>query len=183
MSTVSHLGLTFGLLYTREQIEKVIDNLSKEINEYYDNILKKEGHLDLVVVCVLKGAFMLFSDLVKKINHKHSHEFIRCKSYEGTESTGKLIVETQLKPETFTNKHVLLVEDIHDTGHTLMELIRILEEFKPIKVDTVVLVKRPDKPVNIDLKFCGLVCNDFIIGYGLDYEEWGRHFPQIYQKI
>jgi hypoxanthine phosphoribosyltransferase len=125
----------------------VIGNLGTEINAYYNQILKEEGHLELVVVCILKGAFMFFSDLVKKIDHPHTHEFIRCRSYEGTESTGKLIVETPLKPENFAGKHILLVEDIHDTGHTLKKLINLLGEFKPIKIDTVVLVKRPDKAV------------------------------------
>ena len=66
---------------------------------------------------------------------------------------------------------------MHDTGHTLKELVHYLELFNPKKIDTAVLVKRPDKPLQVDLKFCGLVCDDFIIGYGLDYNEWGRHFP------
>jgi hypoxanthine phosphoribosyltransferase len=136
-----------------------------------------------VVVCVLKGAFMFFSDLVKQIEHPHTHEFIKCRSYEGTETTGKLLVETPIKPENFANKHILLVDDIHDTGHTLEKLIRTLEDLKPKKIDTVVLVRRPDKPIKIDLKFNGLICNDFIIGYGLDIDEWGRNLPEIYQKI
>lgn len=53
----------------------------------------------------------------------------------------------------------------------------LFQEFKPKRIDAVVLVKRPDKPVTIDLKFSGLVCNDFIVGYGLDLDEWGRHLP------
>lgn len=67
MTTVSYSGLTFRLLYSREEIEKVVSNIANQVNAYYSEILKKEGHLDLVVVCVLKGAFMFFSDLVKKI--------------------------------------------------------------------------------------------------------------------
>ena len=126
---------------------------------------------------------MFFSDLVKRIEHAHTHEFVRCRSYSGTESTGKLILETELKAEKFENKHILIVEDIHDTGHTLQQLIELFGEMKPKRVDTVVLVKRPYKKVNIDLKFCGLDCSDFIVGYGLDFNEWGRHLPEIYQKI
>lgn len=98
MTTVSHQGLTFKLLYSQQHISHIISTLAREINQYYSSILDKEGNLDLVVVCVLKGAFMFFSDLVKKIEHNHTHEFIRCKSYTGTESTGKLTVETELKP-------------------------------------------------------------------------------------
>lgn len=62
-------------------------------------------------------------------------------------------------------------------------LINLLSEFKPKRIDTTVLVKRPDKQVEIDLKFYGLVCSDFIIGYGLDFDEWGRHLSEIYQKV
>lgn len=91
-----------------------------------------------------------------------------------------MIVETPLKAEKFAGKHVLIVEDIHDTGHTLKNLINLLEEFKPRKVDTAVLVKRPDKPILIDLKFTGFDCNDFIIGYGLDIDEQARNLPEIY---
>ena len=62
------------------------------------------------------------------------------------------------------------MDDIHDTGHTLQRLINTLAELKPKKIDAAVLVKRPDKPTKIDLKFFGLLCNDFIIGYGLDLD-------------
>jgi hypoxanthine phosphoribosyltransferase len=109
MATVSYDGLTFGLLYSREEIDKVVTNIANQVNAYYSEILKKEGHLDLVVVCVLKGAFMFFTDLVKKIEHPHTHEFIRCKSYEGTVTTGKVIVETPLKAENYTGRNVLIV--------------------------------------------------------------------------
>jgi hypoxanthine phosphoribosyltransferase len=81
-----------------------------------------------------------------------------------------LIVQTPIKPENFANKHILIVDDIHDTGHTLQRLINTLNDLKPKKIDAAVLVRRPDKPTQIDLKFCGLVCNDFIIGYGLDLD-------------
>ena len=94
-----------------------------------------------------------------------------------------MTIQTELKPQIFANKYVLVVEDIHDSGNTLKELISILSEFKPKKIDTVVLVKRPDKPVQIDLRFYGLDCADFIIGYGLDFDEFGRHLPEIYEKI
>lgn len=62
-------------------------------------------------------------------------------------------------------------------------MIEELNKLKPRQVDTVVLVKRPDKAVHIDLKFYGLECGDFIIGYGLDFDEFGRNFPDIYQKV
>ena len=91
-----------------------------------------------------------------------------------------MVVETPLKPENYAGKYVLIVEDIHDTGHTLKKMIALLEGFKPKAIDTAVLIKRPDKPILIDLKFTGFDCNDFIIGYGLDFNEQGRHLPEIY---
>lgn len=183
MSTKTHKGLTFGLLYDQEYIRGVIDRIANEVNAYYENILKEEGTLDLVVICILKGAFMFYSDLVKQIKFEHTNEFIRAKSYAGTNSTGDLHIETELKPENFAGKSLLIIEDIHDTGNTLMKLIKVLEGLKPRRIDTAVLVKRPDRPVLIDLKFYGLVCDDFIVGYGLDFDEFGRSFPEIYQKI
>lgn len=63
-----------------------------------------------------------------------------------------------------------MIEDIHDTGTTLSELIDLLKDLKPRRIDTAVLVKRPDKPAKVDLKFIGLECADFIIGYGLDLD-------------
>lgn len=78
---------------------------------------------------------------------------------------------------------MLIVEDIHDTGHTLEKLFKSFYAIGAKLVDCAVLVRRPDKPAKIKLNFCGLSCNDFIIGYGLDLDEWGRNLPEIYQKI
>ena len=88
MATVSIKGLTFQKLYSHEHILEVVASLGKQINQYYEELRAKEGSVELVVVCVLKGAFMFYSDLVKHITHEHTTEFIRIKSYQGTESTG-----------------------------------------------------------------------------------------------
>ena len=72
---------------------------------------------------------------------------------------------------------------MHDTGTTLKGIVSMIEEFKPKKVDIAVLVVRPDKPLKVDIKFKGLECSDFIVGYGLDFDEFGRSLPEIYQKV
>lgn len=113
---------------------------------------------------------MFYSDLVRGLKYSIRNEFIRAKSYEGLNSTGELHLETPLVAEHFTGKSLLIVEDIHDTGNTLIKLIATLETLKPKRIDTAVLIKRPDRPVKIDLKFWGLECDDFIVGYGLDYD-------------
>lgn len=77
-------------MYDRATIQKMVASIADRINQYYSEIKEKEGGLDLVVVCVLKGAFMFYSDLVKMIHHDHTNQFIRVKSYQGTESKGEL---------------------------------------------------------------------------------------------
>jgi hypoxanthine phosphoribosyltransferase len=113
---------------------------------------------------------MFYADLVKEIVHPHRNDFVRLKSYSGLNSTGELRVEGELRGEDFTGKSLLIVEDMHDTGHTLKKFIKLLEGLNPKRIDTAVLIRRPDRPVEIDLKFCGLVCDDFIVGYGLDFD-------------
>ena len=72
---------------------------------------------------------------------------------------------------------------MHDTGNTLKGIVALIEEYKPKQIDSAVLVVRPDKPMQVDIKFKGLECSNFIVGYGLDYDEFGRSFPEIYQKV
>jgi hypoxanthine phosphoribosyltransferase len=145
--------------------------------------VKEGGELDLVVACVLKGAFMFYTDLVKSIRHIHASEFIRCSSYHGEESTGKLTFSEAINPQSFKGKHVLIVEDIHDTGHTLKTIVAMVKEMGAKTVEVAVMVIRPDKPLQVDIKFRGLECSGFIIGYGLDFNEKVRNLPDIYQKV
>jgi hypoxanthine phosphoribosyltransferase len=67
-------------------------------------------------------------------------------------------------------KHVLIVEDMQDTGNTLKKIVALFRELKPKTIDIAVLIRRPDKQTDLDIKFCGLECSDFIIGYGLDFD-------------
>jgi hypoxanthine phosphoribosyltransferase len=158
------------LLYDQPTIRGVIARIAGEVNAYYEKLRAEEGGLDLVVICVLKGAFMFYSDLVKEIAHPHRNDFVKLRSYQGLNSTGELRVETEMRAEDYAGRSVLIVEDMHDTGHTLKKFIKLLQELGPKRIDTAVLIRRPDNPVEIDLKFCGLVCSDFIVGYGLDFD-------------
>ena len=72
---------------------------------------------------------------------------------------------------------------MHDTGNTLKNIVALFQELKPKKIDVAVLVVRPDKPLQVDIKFKCLECSDFIVGYGLDFDEFGRSLPEIYQKV
>ena len=80
-NTKSHKGLNFQMLYEPQAIQEVVGRLAKQINAHYQEIKEKEGSLDLVIICVLKGAFMFYSDLVKLIEHNHSNQFIKARSY------------------------------------------------------------------------------------------------------
>lgn len=100
-------------------------------------------------------------------------EFLKLQSYIGMQS-GEITMEKILSPEVFEGRHVLVVEDIHDTGKTLKKIIEELQKLNTAKVDIAVLVRRTENPFEIDLKFTGIVCSEFIIGYGLDYNGLAR---------
>ena len=99
---------------------------------------------------------MFYSDLVKQISHPHTCEFIKCRSYEGTQSTGSVTFSLEPRPNAFTGKNVLIVDDIHDTGKTLESIVEKIAQLKPKTIDCAVLVVRPDKPVRMGLRFKGL---------------------------
>ena len=92
MSTKHHKGLEFGLLYDEDTIKKTIARLAGQINDYYAQIKQKEGDIELLVICVLKGAFMFYSDLIRLLDHVHTNQFIKIKSYSGLQSTGAITV-------------------------------------------------------------------------------------------
>lgn len=126
MSTKTHNGLTFQLLYDEQTIRGVIQRIAGEVNSYYEKLRDQDGTLDLVVLCVLKGSFMFYSDLVKEIQHPHRNDFVKIKSYAGLNSTGELKIETEIRPEDYAGKSILVVEDMHDTGNTLRQFIKVL---------------------------------------------------------
>jgi hypoxanthine phosphoribosyltransferase len=128
---------------------------------------------------VLKGSTFFLSDLGRQITSDARFEFIRAKSYTGTGSTGKVTV-TDL-PQNLGDKHVVLVEDILDTGLTLANLVELVRAQKPLSLRVVVLLDKPGRrprPVEADL--VGFtIDNDFVVGYGLDCDERFRQLPDI----
>lgn len=109
MSTKTHKGLTFHLLYDQQTVRAVVARIAAEVNAYYEKVRNSEGTLDLVVVGVLKGAFMFYADLVREIAHPHRNDFVRLKSYAGLSSSGELRVEGEVRGEDFAGKSVLVV--------------------------------------------------------------------------
>jgi hypoxanthine phosphoribosyltransferase len=166
------------VLYSEEAIAERLRALADQINKDY------EGK-DLVVVCVLKGAFMYFSDLVKLITVSPEVDFVRCASYgKGTSST-KTISFTKDLEVSIEGKHVLIVEDIVDTGHTMAFLIKQLEARGAVSIRlTAIVDKFERREVDVTVDYPGFTLQKgFIVGYGLDYAEKYRELGAIYEAV
>lgn len=161
------------VMYTQDEIQKRIQKIATEIdNDYNGN--------EVVVISVLKGAIFFTVDLVKKMKTPITLEFIQVSSYQGTESTGNVIVKKDLDGD-ISGKDVLIVEDIIDTGYTLKYLKEYLQTLNPKSVKIAVLADKKDRrkaDINIDYT-CFEIENKFIVGYGFDVDERGRNIPYI----
>lgn len=162
-------------LYTREDIRKRVEQLGEQIT-------KKYGDEPLVVVCVLKGAFIFFADLVRCIDNKNMIvDFIRLSSYgNGTESSGHVTFSRDVEVN-IEGKHVLIVEDCVDSGHTMHFLMEQFRARNPRSLELAALVdKKARRVVDVHVDYPGFVMDDgFIVGYGLDYAEKLRTLPDI----
>lgn len=157
-----------------EDIQSAITRLAQKIDHDYQG---EKPHF----LVVLNGAFMFASDLLKNIHLDCEISFIRLSSYEGTASTG-VVKEVVGLAEEMEKKHIIVVEDIIDTGNTISALDIILQNENPASVKYCTLLLKPDaykKDIKID--YVALeIPNDFVVGYGLDYDELGRNLNAIY---
>lgn len=160
---------------TEEQIQKKVQEIGTELS-------KKLKDKSVVAVCVLKGSFVFFSDLVRHINTDIACEFFGVSSYHGTSSSGEVKVTLDLS-HPIEGKHVILVEDIVDTGLTMNYLINSILSRKPASLTTVALLEKPEAlKVKCKLDYVGFkITNEFVVGYGLDYEGYYRNLPYIGQ--
>ncbi|MBY0515798.1 MAG: hypoxanthine phosphoribosyltransferase [Bacteriovoracaceae bacterium] len=144
-------------------------------------ITKDFGEEELVVICVLKGAFIFCSDLIKKINRPMTLEFIALSSYgEGTQSSGNVRLEMDVTCN-IEGKNVLIVEDIVDSGLTIKTLMAMLALRQPKTVKLASLLYKPSKlKHHVEIDYLGFEIEDkFVIGYGLDYAGRYRELPYI----
>lgn len=158
-------------------------DIQKRIKEMGASLTDKFKGKSLVAVCVLKGSFMFYSDLIRAINCDMSCEFIGLSSYGNqSQSSGEVKLTLDLN-SSVEGKHLLLVEDIIDTGLTMNYLHQILNPRKPASITTVSLLHKPDaKKVDCKIDLVGFkIPNDFVVGYGLDYQNNYRHLPYIAQ--
>ncbi len=177
MKEISILDKTFRELITEEKIRKRIDELANQINS------DLAGH-DVVFLGILNGAFLFAADLFRRINLQSRISFIKLASYKGTSSSGS-IRELIGWNEDIRNKTVVVVEDIVDTGNTLERVFGELVIRKASEIKIATMLYKPDAyKKDIFLDYVGFnIPNDFVVGYGLDYDGFGRNLPSIYTLI
>lgn len=170
-------GLTFELSIPEEKIQAEVTRVAAELNRDLED-------RNPVFLGILNGAFMFAGDLFKQITIPCQITFLKLASYEGTASTGtvrQLIgINQELKDRT-----VVILEDIVDTGITLDTIIRQLSGYQPKEILVATMLYKPEaaqKEVKLD--YIGMtIPNDFVLGYGLDYDGYGRNLPEIYTLV
>lgn len=135
-----------------------------------------------VVIGVLKGAVFFLMDLLQATELRCQLEFTQLSSYHGTESSGKIIEHLPITAD-LKGRHVIVVEDIVDTGGTLHYFLELLKEKEPASIELAALLLKPEALKHkIDVKYLGFnIADQFVVGYGMDYNEAGRNLKDIYQ--
>lgn len=177
MSTIKIKDKTFAVSIPEAKIQQEVKRVAEEIN----NDLKDENPLFL---SVLNGSFMFASDLMRNLTIPCEISFVKLASYEGTSSSGKMKELVGLSEE-IKGRTVVVVEDIVDTGFTMQHLLNRLAEHAPKEVRIATLLVKPDKlQVDLDIRYVAMhIPNDFIVGYGLDYDGYGRNYRDIYTVV
>lgn len=155
--------------------------LKAKCQELGQRIARDYAGKDLLVVGILKGSIMFFSDLIKNIDIPLNIEFMVVSSYgNGTESSGKVNIKKDLGVD-IKGRHVLLVEDIIDSGITMDQLMAELSKREPASLKLCALLSKPSRrQVEVNIDYCGYeVPDEFLVGYGLDYAENYRNMPVI----
>jgi len=177
MSIVKIKDKTFKTSIVEAEIQQHIKEVAARINK------DLEGKNPLFLA-VLNGAFMFAADLMKEITIPCEISFVKLASYQGTISSGK-VKEIFGINEDLTGRHIVIVEDIVDTGRTMHQMVEGLGTRNPGSVDICALFVKPEKLEEpLDIKYsCFEIPNDFIVGYGLDYDQQGRNLREIYTLV
>ncbi len=173
------------ILISEQELQARIAELGQELNATYDDDDKP------LLVCVLKGAFMFLADLVRHLDMRHEVDFMEISSYgSGTVSSGVVRILLDLE-QNIEGRHVLIVEDIIDSGHTLDYVIRNLGTRRPASLRICTLLNKPSRrEIDIPVDWVGFeIPDEFVAGYGLDFDEVYRNLPfigvlkeKVYQK-
>lgn len=177
MSRVTIKDKTFEVSIPEAEIQRRVRAIADRINH------DMRGK-DPVFLAVLNGAFVFAADLIRCITIPNEISFVRLQSYEGTDSTGKVKEVIGLNTD-IRGRNVVILEDIVDTGRTMKEMIATLEQQHPASIHICTLLLKPGKlAVPLDVEYAAIrIPNDFILGYGLDYDQLGRGLRDIYTLV
>jgi hypoxanthine phosphoribosyltransferase len=177
MQTIQLLDKKFSLSISEEKIIKSIDNVAEKINAD----LSEQNPL---FVSILNGSFMFAADLMKRINFPCQISFVKLASYHGTTSTNNVLELVGLN-ENLTGRTVVIIEDIIDSGLTITKVTELLKSRGADKIVVATLLFKPEAlKHNISLDYVAMeIPNDFIVGYGLDYDGYGRNLKNIYTLV
>lgn len=174
---VKVLDKEFELLISKNKLDEKVNELAGILNQQYRHI---EG--PVLMIGILNGSFIFMADLIRLLNFTCTVQFIRIESYAGMNTTGVVKMEADVAPK-WIGKHVIVIEDIVDTGHTLNRFVPVLKSYHPLSVSVCALLFKEEAvevPVQLD-HFCFSIGKKFVVGYGLDYDGFGRNLPEIYQ--
>ena len=174
MDKIKLLDRRFKKMIPAEEIDKAVERVAEQLNERYAGKTP-------VFLGVLSGSFLFLSDLVRKINFDSRLAFVKISSYEGTQSTGN--VKQQLGIDVdIEGKDIIIVEDIVETGHSMNYLLDYLQQRNPASVSICTLFFKPEKFLyEYKIDYVAMpIGNEFIVGYGLDYNQIGRNLKDIY---
>ncbi len=177
MKRIKLLDREFEISLPFEKIDKAIEKIAKQMNiELADK--------DPLMICILNGSFMFAADLMKKLSFPCEISFVKLSSYEGTKTSGKIKELIGLN-ENIEGRNIVVLEDIIDTGITMQMIKKQLLGFNPADLKIASMLFKPEAcNVDLDIDYTGLeIPNDFIVGYGLDYNGYGRNLPDIYTVV
>ena len=175
--TIKVKDKTFSVSISERALKRQIKRIAEKINRDY------EGQ-EPVFLAVLNGSFIFAADLLREIDLPCEISFVKLASYEGTSSTGSIREVIGLNID-ITNRPVIIVEDIVDTGLTMAHMLETLQKQNPASIDICTLLLKPEKlQVRLDIRYvCMQIPDDFVVGYGLDYDGFGRNTKDIYTIV
>lgn len=165
------------VLISENELKTVVEKLGKQITEDYKNSEKP-----IICIIILKGSMLFAADLLRKIELPLEIEFMKVSSYgAGTRNSGEIKIHLDLMRENLEKYHLIVIEDIVDSGRTLARLTQLLKNRNASSVKTCTLLDKPSRrEVEFVPDYCGVTIPDeFVIGYGLDYNEQFRNLPYV----
>ena len=175
--TIKVKDKTFSVSITEQEIRQQVQRVAAEITRDYED-------RQPVFLAVLNGSFVFAADLLREIDLPCEISFVKLASYQGTSTTGTIREVIGLNFD-ITGRPVIIIEDIVDTGLTMAHMLDTLKGHNPASIDICTLLLKPTKlQVKLDVRYCcKQIPDDFVVGYGLDYDGFGRNTKDIYTII